>query len=157
MLWPVLGLILVAFAIALPLTALLVRLGYKVNALDSAGVAGHVKQLRRVPNIGGIAIYAAIGLPLAAGLLVLQLTSDQALVQLVPAIEPHLGRIDESLPTAFALLIGMTVLHLVGLVDDRRSLGPAAKLAAQLAVAAMMAIWFDVRLLTFLDAQFSLG
>lgn len=157
MLWPVLGLVFVAFAIALPMTAMLVRLGHRVNALDSAGAAGHAKQLRPVPNIGGIAIYTAIALPLAMGLLVMWLVPDNTLAELVPAIEPHLNRIRETLPTALAMLAGMSVLHVVGLFDDRRSLSAMPKLISQVAVAAMMAIWFDVRLLTFLDEWFGIG
>lgn len=157
MLWPVLGLAAVGFVIALPMTAILLRIGHRLNALDSAGAAGHVKQLRPIPNIGGIAIYAAIALPLAAGLAVLLMMDDDSIAGFVPALEPHLARIRETLPTAFAMLIGMTVLHIVGVIDDRRSLGAMPKLTAQLAVAAMMAIWFDVRLLTFLDATFGIG
>lgn len=157
MLWLVLSLILVAFVIALPLTALLVRLGYKINMLDSAGAAGHVKDLRPVPNIGGVAIYAAVALPLAVGLAALQLMDDQSLVSLVPAMQSHIERIRQTLPTAAAMLACMTLLHVVGLIDDRRSLSAMPKLAAQFAVAAIMAIWFDVRLLTAVDAWLGIG
>jgi UDP-N-acetylmuramyl pentapeptide phosphotransferase/UDP-N-acetylglucosamine-1-phosphate transferase len=65
MLGTVLALLLVGFAIALPATWLLVRLGHRVGALDTPGVAGHVKDLRRVPNIGGIAVFWAVAGPLA--------------------------------------------------------------------------------------------
>jgi UDP-GlcNAc:undecaprenyl-phosphate/decaprenyl-phosphate GlcNAc-1-phosphate transferase len=45
----------------------------------------------------------------------------------------------------------MLVLHGVGLMDDRRALGPFSKLAAQVAVAAAFVIIYDVRALTALD------
>ena len=51
----------------------------------------------------------------------------------------------------------MSVLHLMGMVDDRRSLSPWIKLAVQFAVAAAIVQWFDVRLLTVLDGMLSLG
>jgi len=157
MLWLVLGMVVVAFVIGWPMTALMVRAGHSLNALDSAGVAGHVKELRPIPNIGGVAIYTALALPLLLGLMLFQFASDDTIARLVPAIEPHVERIRETMPTAWAMLVGMTVLHVVGVVDDRRSLGAMPKLAAQLGVAAMMAIWFDIRLLSFVDSYFGIG
>lgn len=157
MLWLVLGLVVVGFLLALPMTALLVRMGRTMNALDSAGSTGHVKQLRPIPNIGGIAIYTALAAPLTVGLLAVGLIDDATLIRWIPAIEIHLQRIRETMPTAWAMVIGMTALHVVGIVDDRRSLGAMPKLAVQFIVAAMMAIWFDIRLLTVLDAHLGLG
>ena len=144
----VLGLVVVSLAISLPLTAVLIRAGHRVGTLDSPGAKGHLKSLRRVPNIGGIAIYLATALPLALGL-ALALWTDLPM-RVVPAVEPHLPRIRDSAPAAFALLACITILHIMGLVDDRRSLGPLVKLSAQIAAAAVMTIGFDVRLLSLL-------
>jgi UDP-GlcNAc:undecaprenyl-phosphate/decaprenyl-phosphate GlcNAc-1-phosphate transferase len=149
---PILALLAVGFVIAWPLTALLVRLGERLGALDTPGAGGHVKRLRAVPNIGGIAIFAAIALPLAAGLLALQGVDERALSRWLPAVAPHLERVRATAPTAWALLAGMAALHVLGLVDDRRGLGPWIKLGVQAAVAIAIAAWFDVRLLTALDA-----
>ena len=65
MLGPTLFSIPLGFLIAAPLTALLVRLGRRTGALDSEGTPGHAKELRAVPNIGGIAVAAAALGPLA--------------------------------------------------------------------------------------------
>ncbi len=157
MLWPALGLILVGFAIAAPLTALLVRMGHRFAALDSGGAAGHRKELRPVPNIGGVAIFWAVALPLAVGLGGFRLLSDEHLIRLLPALEPHLDRVRETTPTALALLIGMAVLHITGVVDDRRPLGAWSKLGVQLAIALIMVAWFDIRLLTVLDHWLGIG
>ncbi|TVQ56443.1 MAG: undecaprenyl/decaprenyl-phosphate alpha-N-acetylglucosaminyl 1-phosphate transferase [Phycisphaerales bacterium] len=157
MLWPALGLILVGFAIAAPLTALLVRMGHRLAALDTGGAAGHRKELRPVPNIGGIAIFWAVAFPFAVGLGGFWLLSDERIVQLLPALEPHLDRVRETTPTALALLIGMAVLHITGLVDDRRPLGAWSKLGVQLAIALVMVAWFDIRLLTVLDHWLGIG
>lgn len=153
----VLLLVLVGLAISLPLTALLIRLGHRTGALDSPGSAGHIKHLRAVPNIGGVSIYLAVALPLALGMSAAWLIDPDTLRRWIPGIADHLSRIKESTPTAVAMLACMTVLHVTGLVDDRRSLGPFAKFSIQIAVAAIMAIWFDVRLLTLLDTHLPFG
>jgi UDP-GlcNAc:undecaprenyl-phosphate GlcNAc-1-phosphate transferase len=146
----VLALILVGLAISLPLTALLIRLGHRAGALDSPGAAGHVKALRRVPNIGGIAIFAAVAMPLALGLIALHTLGEDTLQRFLPGVVEHLPRIRQTTPTAVAMLACMMLLHVTGLIDDRRSLPAGMKLAAQVAAAAVMTIWFDVRLLTLL-------
>ena len=159
MVQPVLLLILVGFAISLPLTLWLVRLGHRVSLLDTPGAKGHIKQVRPVPNIGGIAIYTAVALPMTLGLAAVWMLDDQFFSRWMPAVTPHLPRIRESTPTAVAMLACMTMLHVTGLFDDRRSLGPWSKFAAQFAVAAIMVIpaRFDVRLLTFIDNHLPLG
>ncbi len=151
MIWPVLMLIPVGLAISLPLTWVLVRAGHRLGALDSPGAAGHVKaELRGVPNVGGVAIFAAVALPLLVGLVALNVVSHEQWGRWLPALAEHLPRIQESTPTAFALLGCMFALHVVGLVDDRKGLSPWPKLAVQFAAAAVMTLWFDVRLLTLL-------
>jgi UDP-GlcNAc:undecaprenyl-phosphate GlcNAc-1-phosphate transferase len=151
MVWPVLALIVVGSAISLPLTALLLRLGHRKSLLDSAGASGHAKQLRRIPNIGGIAIYASVMLPMLLGLAAIWLIPG-TLRSFAPALSDDLlARIRESTPTALAMLACMTLLHVMGLVDDRRSLRPIPKFAIQFACAFVLAMFFDVRLLTLLD------
>src|SRR5690606_13206779 len=69
------------------------------------------------------------------------------------AIEAHRPLIRERLPMAAALLGCLAALHVVGVVDDRRSLGPWSKLAVQLIAAGVMVIGFESnRLLTALDS-----
>lgn len=156
MVWPVLALCAVGLGLALPMTALLVRVGHRAGALDSPGARGHVKELRHVPNIGGIAIFTALALPLALGLAAVWLLDATTIARWVPGIEAHLDRIRETTPTALAMLIGMTALHGLGLVDDRRSLGAAIKLGVQIVIASVLVIWFDVRLLEAVDGWLGL-
>ena len=49
-------------------TRILVGVGHRAGALDSAGAAGHAKELRPVPNIGGVAIVWSVLIPVAAAL-----------------------------------------------------------------------------------------
>lgn len=157
MTWPVLLLVALAFAISLPATALLMRLGRRVNALDTPGAEGHAKALRRVPNIGGIAIFLGIALPMLAAIIGLAALDPATIAERFPQLEPHLDRLlhgtentRSSLLTAGVLLGCITALHIIGVIDDRKALGPLPKFAVQLAAAAVLVIWFDVRLLTLL-------
>jgi len=147
MVTPVLLLILVGLAISLPMTAWLVRTGHRLGTLDSAGSAGHRKaELRAVPNIGGVAVFLAVAVPLAAGLLGIALGIHETLAMTSPYDE----RLRESLPTGVALLVSIVALHVMGLIDDRRGLPAWPKLIVMVAASAVMAIWFDVRLLELL-------
>ncbi len=146
----VLSFLVVGFAVACPLTGLLVRIGHRVGALDSAGVAGHAKVLRKIPNIGGIAIFWGFAGPMLVGLAILTVAPDVAF-RLVPPAQRFAERLHDALPATWAVLLGASVLHVMGLVDDRKALGPVLKLVVQLAVAITVAWWFDVRLLSALD------
>lgn len=147
-----LGLLLVGFVISAPLTELLIRVGTRMGALDSPGSAGHQKELRSVPNIGGIAITAAVALPLALGLAIISSGRTDWALYLEEMVEPYLPRLAESAPFGWAFLVGMLVMHGLGLVDDRRPLRPFLKLSVQLITASALVVFFDVRLLHLLDS-----
>ena len=151
----VLLLIPLALAISLPITALLMRLGRRLGVMDTPGTAGHEKQLRNIPNIGGIAIYLGIATPLLAGIIALLIIDAEWLTARIPQIEPHLERLlygdddtASSLAAACALLACITALHVIGVIDDRKPLGPVVKMLVQFAAAAVLVNWFDVRLFT---------
>lgn len=157
MVWPVLAMLVTGFLIALPATAVLVRLGHRTGALDSAGADGHAKALRFVPNIGGIAIWLGVAAPLGVGLLLLTVIPAEAWERLLPPLAEHLERVRSSVPAGLALFGCITALHVLGLVDDRKGLGPWSKLGVQVAVAAVMVVAFDVRLLTAAGPVISIG
>jgi UDP-GlcNAc:undecaprenyl-phosphate GlcNAc-1-phosphate transferase len=157
MLWPVVALVAVGFVISLPISAAMIRLGHRLRTMDSPGAAGHRKELRFVPNIGGVAIFAGVALPLLAGVLALQLITAEQWSEWLPALAALLPRVLEgdsetvsSLATATALLACMALLHITGLVDDRKSLPAGLKMLVQVGAAIVMAVWFDVRLLSLL-------
>ncbi len=153
----VLLLIPLALAVSLPATVVLIRLGRRLGAMDTPGTAGHAKQLRNIPNIGGIAVYLGIAAPLLAGIAALLIIDTEWLSERIPQLQPHLDRLlhgdgqaRSSLASAAALLACITALHVIGVIDDRRPLGPAIKILVQLAAAATLVLWFDVRLFTLL-------
>ncbi len=161
MIWLCLALIPAALAVSCPLTAILARLGHRLGAFDSPGVEGQVKEpQRRVPNTGGVAIFAGIALPMLAGLALLvplARTSDlewQEEPGLIPvALWEHLPGIAQQAPLALGLLSALAALHLLGVIDDRRPLGPWIKLTVMLVAAGAIASLTDTRLLTALDAH----
>lgn len=149
-----------AFLLSLALTAMVRGVSNRLGAHDSAGVAGQQKVRRRIPNTGGVAIVAAFVLPLLAGLAAFHWLSDAHLRSLADFLvtEPrrlldHVSGIRSQTPLALQLLACVLVLHILGLIDDRKPLGPFLKLV----VMALPAIWIaagsDTRLLTLLDAH----
>jgi UDP-GlcNAc:undecaprenyl-phosphate GlcNAc-1-phosphate transferase len=152
----VLACIALGFAIACPVTAILVRVGHRVGALDSAGSTGHQKILRKVPNIGGIGIFWGFAAPVFFALFTITLRPDE-LFRLVPPAATFESRLREALPTAWAVLGGAFILHIIGLVDDRKALGPFLKLGVQVLVAVALATFFDVRLLSVLGEWWGAG
>ncbi len=132
----------VAFATSVALTWWMRGIGRTGGLLDSAGAPGHAKALRAVPNIGGDALTAALLLPLAALLVWARLAArDGTIGAALAAAAPALAAVGG----------GAAALHVVGLVDDRRSIEPAPKLALMLAIAGLTAWSADLRLLTLLD------
>lgn len=157
MLWVCLALIPISLLISLPMTALLVRVSHRFGAFDSAGVAGQVKaQRRKIPNTGGIAIFLGVWLPIAVGLALINLTPVETIAEKLPALAPHLAGISFRTPMASVLLGCLLILHILGLVDDRKPLGPYVKLVlmvgvATLAVVGTGRVGTGSRLLTFID------
>ncbi|UYV12515.1 MAG: undecaprenyl/decaprenyl-phosphate alpha-N-acetylglucosaminyl 1-phosphate transferase [Phycisphaera sp.] len=140
----VLALGVVALLVSLFATGLATRLGRRLNALDAAGVAGQVKaDARRVPNIGGIGVVAGLVVPIVGALV------------LAPIIDgPHREATDPSAVVldAIILLAAIALLHVLGLVDDRKPLGPLIKLGLMALPAVAIPLLTDSRLLTLLDA-----
>ncbi|MEO1130056.1 MAG: MraY family glycosyltransferase [Planctomycetota bacterium] len=138
-----------ALVLSIVLTLIVRTLGRRRVLLDSAGSEGHAKELRAVPNIGGVAIFWSIALPIGLGLGIARVWPGVA--EILPAVAEHLEGIREQTPMGLALLGCLLVLHVVGLVDDRRPLGPLIKLGVMLGTALVMTWGFDARLLEMLD------
>jgi UDP-GlcNAc:undecaprenyl-phosphate GlcNAc-1-phosphate transferase len=141
--WLVLGLGLVALVVSLVATRLATLLGRRLNALDALGVAGQVKaEVRRVPNIGGIGVVAGLLVPVVGAMV------------LAPMVDgPHRELTAPSAVVfdAVVLVAAILLLHVLGLIDDRRPLGPWLKLALMALPAVAIPLLTDSRLLTLLD------
>jgi UDP-GlcNAc:undecaprenyl-phosphate GlcNAc-1-phosphate transferase len=145
-------LIAVAFVIAMPTTALMRSLGRRMGALDGAGVPGQVKAAaRKVPNTGGLGIFLGIALPIMVGVTALSTALGDKLVEWFPAMAPHLPGLASKVPDAIVLVAGLSVLHVMGVIDDRKPLGAMPKLLVQLVVTIAVVLMTKSGLLTSLD------
>jgi UDP-GlcNAc:undecaprenyl-phosphate/decaprenyl-phosphate GlcNAc-1-phosphate transferase len=143
---------LAALLMSVPLTWFMRWIGHRAGAHDTAPLPGQIKApTRKVPNTGGVAIFLSIALPLLAGVLAVRLLPD-LLISLAPAIRPHLPGLQDSSSGVLWFLATLTVMHLLGLVDDRRPLGPMLKLAIMLGAAGTLVFTTDSRLLTMADS-----
>jgi UDP-GlcNAc:undecaprenyl-phosphate GlcNAc-1-phosphate transferase len=72
-------------------------------------------------------------------------------------IQTHLPGIASKLPVVLAILGAAVILHVVGLIDDHRPIGPGPKFAVQLAVALFIAWPMGVRAVEALPAPLSIA
>ncbi len=153
----VLGLIPIAMIVSLVGTFVARAAGRRLNAMDGAGVAGQVKAApRRVPNIGGVGIFWGFVVPLVALLMVyagFTATLNPHEVALAPHVREHLAGFQNKAGDAWIMLAGMLVLHVIGLIDDRKPLGALPKLIVMILVAGIVTWQTDTRMLTMLDAH----
>lgn len=144
-----------AFGLSLVLTGACVLIGRLVNAMDGGGSAGHIKSaVRRVPNIGGVAIFVAFTVCFVGYFWLLHpLKIPPQDPELLPDHVTELAQgINSRVPMGLALLGSLLVLHVVGLIDDRRPLPAMPKFAIMLGASAVFPIFFETRLFEFLDA-----
>ncbi len=111
----------------------------RVDFVDRPG--GHKQHASPVALGGGIAITAALLIPIVGGTLLAWWLHRQNVTPawLPGAIAPHLPGIASKLIDVLVFAAGIVVLHVVGLIDDRKPLGWGAKLLAQVLVALVVA------------------
>jgi UDP-GlcNAc:undecaprenyl-phosphate GlcNAc-1-phosphate transferase len=147
-----------AIVLSAVLTAAARALGRWLNAHDSAGVAGQVKaERRRVPNLGGVAIFWTIAGPLSAVLLAVLLGDGGAVLSVLPeglaaAAATHLPGLADHAMAGLVLVGALAVLHVMGLIDDRRPLPALPKLVVMVGVSVAVVLLTQTRLLTMLDS-----
>jgi UDP-GlcNAc:undecaprenyl-phosphate GlcNAc-1-phosphate transferase len=140
----VLALIPLSFALSFVLTWLARRWAPRIGFVDRPGqrkIHSHPKPLG-----GGVAIFLSFALPLLAAVALAQWREPPA-----GALGTHWAGIRAQTPLALKFLAALLAIHVLGLVDDRRALGPWVKLLAQLAITTALVVGADLRALTFLD------
>ncbi|NUQ66990.1 MAG: undecaprenyl/decaprenyl-phosphate alpha-N-acetylglucosaminyl 1-phosphate transferase [Phycisphaerales bacterium] len=142
-----------SFLLSMTTTWVVRALSRHAGAIDSLGVPGQVKAPRRaIPNTGGIGVFLAIALPIGAGV-ILALVGGEGIASLLPeSVTRHLPGMRDKAPLVATLLACLGVLHVMGLVDDRRPMGPWLKLGVMTMAAGLIATTDGTRLLTMLDA-----
>ena len=158
MFWAAVIAVAVSFAISAMATSLSRRVAVRLGMLDMP--QRHKAHARPVPLLGGCAIFAAI---LGPSLLALALARIWAagevpsvLAWLPASVAIHIPGVASKTPMALGILAGALVLHVIGLIDDRRNLGAWLKLALEIAVAAAVVVFFKVRVLTLAGPAISI-
>ena len=148
---PILILAAVSFVLSWVVTLAMKRVAPRLGLVDRPGTR-KIHQTP-IPLGGGVAIFWSLALPMLAMLAAVNFAGN-VIIDRFPADEDMAALVEGGqyqTPMTLGLLGGMLVLHGVGLMDDRRALGPFSKLACQVAVAAAFVIIYDVRALTALD------
>ncbi|MHC4561724.1 MAG: glycosyltransferase family 4 protein, partial [Planctomycetota bacterium] len=109
------------------------------------------------PLLGGSAIMASILIVSLIGLAMGALWADHPPTWLPQELAAHLPGVVARTPMAMGILAGALALHVLGLIDDRRNLGAVAKLAVQIAVAAGVVVFAEVRVLTMAGPALSIA
>lgn len=142
----------VGLAIALPATWVVMRISMRAGAFDSGPIKGQVKAAaRRIPNTGGIAIALGVLVPMLAAALALSLPDPERLPSVLEPLQAHIPGLKSQLPLGWTLIGCVLGLHVLGLIDDRRPMGPWIKLIIMLVPGLIFAAFFDTRLMTLLD------
>jgi len=143
------------FLLSAVTTAVVRSLGQHAGFVDTPHA--HKRHEKPVVLGGGVAIFVGIALPVVVGTAAARYLHGADVPSFVPwLIREHLDGMSSKFPVVLALMACVLVLHVVGLIDDRRALGPVPKFAAQIAVALVTAWPLGIRMLEFLPAPVSI-
>ncbi len=148
-----------SFGTSVGLTACMKRWAVRVGFVDRPG---H-RKIHHVPKPlgGGVAIFLAVVLPMLAGVGAVHFVdmgrNGGEGGGLVGALSVHQGGIRQQTPLALKFVLAIGLMHVLGLWDDRKALGPYVKLLGQFGIVLMLVIWADLRSLTALDGWLGLG
>lgn len=135
-----------SFALSLVLTYVVRSAARARGFVDRPG--GHKQHDTPVALGGGIAITASVCLPVLVAVAGAKLAVNHGVPDWLPdLVKTHIGGIAHKAPQALAIIGGAAVLHIVGLIDDLRPIGPAVKFAVQGVTALTLSAVFDIRLL----------
>ncbi|KPK84597.1 MAG: hypothetical protein AMJ81_05155 [Phycisphaerae bacterium SM23_33] len=144
----------VAFFLAAMATPVARRIAYGTGFI--AAPTGDRYHRQPTPLLGGSAILLAILLPSLLVLAVAAVWNAGGPPAWAPAaLSVHVPGVVAKTRVALGILAGAVVLHVVGLIDDRRRLGPWLKLAAQVLVAVGVVVLCRIRLLELAGQPFS--
>ncbi len=142
----------VGFAISCVGTWLLVRYAHRIGAEDSKPIDGQIKEAHRaIPNTGGVAIAAGILVPMAGALVVFGFLDPSMLTGILEPVAVHFDGIQSRIGMGWGVVACALLLHVLGVIDDRKPLGAIGKLGIMVVPGLVCAMLLDTRLLTALD------
>jgi UDP-GlcNAc:undecaprenyl-phosphate GlcNAc-1-phosphate transferase len=165
----ILLLVAASFAISWLVTSAMIRLAPKFGFVDKPG---HRKiHANPKPLGGGVGIFWGLAIPIIAGLGYIAFASPPEILRnrtgydpgmphhIEPLFDPNItskidaywsgARMQSTL--AWEILIAGLLMHILGLFDDKKALGPMFKLIVQLTITTALVLAANLRVLTFLD------
>ncbi|NLW85094.1 MAG: undecaprenyl/decaprenyl-phosphate alpha-N-acetylglucosaminyl 1-phosphate transferase [Phycisphaerae bacterium] len=101
---------------------------------------------------GGIAIFWTLAIFILCGATFVAFVAAPGHANwLSPGVQQHAAGFMDKLPDLLVVLAVAMGLHLLGLWDDKKHLGPFFKLGVQFAAAIVAAVWADVRVEMFIE------
>ena len=156
MMWIALLVLLGTFVLSVVSTGLVRAVALRRGFVDRP--AGHKRHVGPVALGGGVGFVLAIILPILLGTLIARWLSGDATPSWVPeALATQLDGMSSKLPMVLGILAGALLLHLVGLIDDVRPLGPGIKFVVQFVVAGFVAGPMGIRVIEALPTPVSIA
>ena len=149
----------VALLVSAGVCAVVLAMSGRLGLLDVAGSEAHKAHGRAVPNTGGVGVFWGLMLPLGIGVAWAAGWPEGLAVAAgawlgegaVVAAREHAAGVASVAGSAGVLGLALVAMHAMGLIDDRRPLGPWQKLGVQVAVASGVVLLTDTRALAALD------
>lgn len=126
----------VAFLVSLIATPLMRRLAIAYGVVDRPSEARKIHRLP-IAYLGGVAVYVGIIAAIAFSYIALV---QPGLIEFHPIRASHQFEGDLPFPVPISIVLGMTIIMLVGMIDDVTGLWPRVKVGGQLVAAAALAI-----------------
>ena len=147
--WAGIGAMALAFVISALATPVTQKLAGWFNMLDIP--SRHKARDEPTPLLGGCAILVAILAPAVGVLAIARVWAATSVPPWVPeALVEYVPRVAARAPMTLVILAGAFVLHVLGLIDDRRHVRAWIKLLVQTAVAAGVVALCNMRILATL-------
>jgi UDP-GlcNAc:undecaprenyl-phosphate GlcNAc-1-phosphate transferase len=140
------------FAVSAVLTAVVRKIATSIGFV--AEPAADRYHQKATPLGGGIAIFATLSITILAAILVVKyLIAPGRITWLTESVTIHTAGFLDKIGQLVIVLLCALVLFLLGLVDDKKHLGPFFKLTVQFAVALIAAGFAEVRVELFIESK----
>ena len=150
MILPILSLAVVSFVLSWLGTLAMRHVSPRIGFVDKPGV----RKIHSNPKPlgGGVAVFWAVALPMLVGLAVVRWGHPPASLQgRVAHLNDYWSGMRGRIPMALGMLLAAAVMHVMGLIDDRKALGPYSKLIVQLGTITLLVVGVpELRVLTAL-------
>jgi UDP-GlcNAc:undecaprenyl-phosphate/decaprenyl-phosphate GlcNAc-1-phosphate transferase len=147
-------LIALSFVISWIVTRSMRRFAVRIGFVDKPG--GRKIHAGAMPLGGGVGIFWGLAIPILAGLGYLAYFPPPAFLHF-PKIDALWSGARLQSPLAWEILLAAFAMHVLGLFDDRKAIGPYPKLIIQLSIVTLLVLAANLRILTFLDHRLPAG